>query len=48
MSKFALLVGINYYNTNYQLYGCINDVIMMRKYLIEKRGYLNENQIEKI
>ncbi len=43
MSKFALLVGINYYNTNYQLYGCINDVIMMRKYLIEKRGYLNEN-----
>ena len=43
MSKFALLIGINYYNTNYQLSGCINDVIMMRKYLMEKRGYLNEN-----
>ncbi len=43
MSKFALLIGINYYNTPNQLYGCINDVIMMRKYLMEKRGYLNEN-----
>lgn len=43
MSKFALLIGINYYNTQNQLYGCINDVIMMRKYLMEKKGYLNEN-----
>ncbi len=43
MSKFALLIGINYYNTPNQLYGCINDVIMMRKYLMEKKGYLNEN-----
>ena len=39
MSKCALLVGINYIGTSNQLYGCINDVIMMRKYLIEKRGY---------
>jgi hypothetical protein len=43
MSKFALLIGINYYNTENQLYGCINDVIMMRKYLIEHKGYLSEN-----
>ena len=45
MSKYALLVGINYYNTSNRLYGCINDVIMMRKYLIEKRGYDANNII---
>ncbi len=43
MSRYALLVGINYFNTPNQLYGCINDIIMVRKYLIEKRGYLPEN-----
>ncbi len=43
MSKNALLIGINYIGTPNRLYGCINDVIMMRKYLIEKRGYLPEN-----
>ena len=45
MNKYALLVGINYYNTPNRLYGCINDVIMMRKYLIEKRGYNSDNII---
>jgi len=45
MSKFALLMGINYIATPYRLYGCINDIIMMRKYLIEKRGYLDSNII---
>ena len=44
MSKFALLIGINYIGTSNELYGCINDTIMMRKYLIEKRGY-NANNI---
>jgi hypothetical protein len=43
MSKHALLIGINYYGTSNRLYGCINDVIVMRKYLIEKRGYLTNN-----
>lgn len=43
MSKFALLIGINYIATPYRLYGCINDVVMMRKYLMEKRGYLDSN-----
>ncbi len=42
-NKFALLVGINYIGTQNQLSGCINDVIMVRKYLIEKRGYLDSN-----
>lgn len=27
MSKKAFLIGLNYYNTNYELKGCINDVI---------------------
>ena len=42
-NKFALLVGINYIGTQNQLSGCINDVIMVRKYLMEKRGYLDSN-----
>ena len=33
MSKYAVLVGINYYNTVNQLYGCINDVINVQNYL---------------
>jgi hypothetical protein len=45
MNKYALLIGINYYNTSNRLYGCINDVIMMRKHLIEKRGYNSDNII---
>ena len=43
MSKYALLIGINYIGTSNRLYGCINDVIIMRKYLIEQRGYLLDN-----
>ena len=31
--KNALLVGINYKGTNYQLNGCINDVTNMSKFL---------------
>ncbi len=42
-SKYALLVGCNYIGTDYELNGCINDAIMLRKYLIEKRGYSPEN-----
>ena len=37
-SKYALLVGINYYNTNHKLSGCINDTKMLRRHLINK-GY---------
>jgi hypothetical protein len=44
MSKFALLIGINYNNTVNKLFGCINDIIMTRKHLIEKCGY-NDNNI---
>ena len=33
--KKALCVGINYYKTNYQLYGCINDAVNVRNMLID-------------
>ena len=36
--KRALLVGINYVNTPYQLNGCINDVINVANYL-KGKGY---------
>jgi len=37
--KKALLIGINYYGTKYQLAGCINDAMNMREYLIRERGF---------
>lgn len=43
MVKKALLIGINYNNTRYQLYGCQNDSINLKNILISKYGYLNEN-----
>lgn len=36
--KKALVVGINYYNTECELYGCINDSINLANFLIN-RGY---------
>jgi hypothetical protein len=43
MSKFALLIGINYRGTRSELNGCINDILCMKEYLINHRGYLTEN-----
>ena len=43
MVKFALLVGINYRNTSNELHGCINDIHVMKDYLISKRGYQADN-----
>jgi len=37
--KKALLIGINYRNTSYELYGCINDAYSMEKLLKTKYGY---------
>jgi hypothetical protein len=34
----ALLIGINYFGTKYQLNGCINDAMNIREYLVE-RGF---------
>jgi hypothetical protein len=35
----ALLIGINYYGTKYQLNGCINDAMNIREYLVRDRGF---------
>ncbi len=45
MSKYGLLIGINYYNSQYQLGGCINDIIQVRKYLLNTRQYKSENLV---
>lgn len=39
----ALMVGINYNNTNYQLKGCINDVNNLKKFFSIKRGLQDKN-----
>jgi hypothetical protein len=39
MVKRALLCGINYKNTNDQLYGCINDVNNIKNFLESQLGY---------
>jgi len=44
MSKKALLIGINYYETPAaQLNGCINDAVNMRNMLIDAYGYESAN-----
>lgn len=43
MTKFALLVGINYFGTSAQLAGCINDIENIKELLISKFGYLEQN-----
>lgn len=40
-SKFALLVGINYKGSPYQLNGCINDVLNVKNVLENNYGYTN-------
>ena len=37
--KLALLIGCNYENTDNKLQGCINDIKIMRKYLITQANY---------
>jgi hypothetical protein len=39
MVKYALLIGINYRNTENELYGCINDINNMKLFLESKLGY---------
>ena len=43
MVKRALLVGINYLGSQYQLSGCINDVNNMASFLQKSLGYENKN-----
>ena len=37
--KYAILIGINYKNTNYQLNGCINDIQEMKDILMKQYGF---------
>lgn len=46
MSKIALLVGINYFGTESELNGCLNDIKTINKYLIEKLKFKDENIIK--
>lgn len=39
--SFALLVGVNYKNTPYELYGCINDALNIQQFLKNKYNYNN-------
>ncbi|NJO63713.1 MAG: caspase family protein [Richelia sp. RM2_1_2] len=39
--KRALLIGINYPNTTYQLNGCINDVMLINQILTEHFGFID-------
>ena len=41
--KYAVLIGINYFNTASQLNGCINDALHLKSFLTTKANYLPEN-----
>jgi hypothetical protein len=43
MSKKAVLVGINYFNTQAQLFGCINDIVNIKNVLVQQYGYTDAN-----
>jgi len=42
MVQKALLIGINYIGTSAELRGCINDVLNVKKFLIEEQGFKEE------
>jgi hypothetical protein len=37
--KKALIIGINYFGTEHQLNGCINDANNVREFLVNERGF---------
>ena len=41
----ALLIGCNYTGTNYRLFGCINDCLLIQKMLITNYNFKNDNII---
>lgn len=43
MAKYALLCGINYFGSESQLSGCINDVLNIKRWLLDKRDFKIEN-----
>jgi len=45
MTKYALLIGINYIGTKSELYGCINDSVKLRSFCENHLGYASNNII---
>ncbi|GAB4844009.1 Metacaspase-9 [Ancistrocladus abbreviatus] len=41
--RMAVLVGCNYFNTQYELHGCINDVCAMQKLLTSRFGFVSNH-----
>lgn len=37
--KKSLIIGINYYGTEHELNGCINDAMNVREFLVNDRGF---------
>jgi hypothetical protein len=37
--KKALIIGINYYGTQHELGGCINDAMNVKEFLVNDRGF---------
>lgn len=35
----ALIIGINYYGTEHELSGCINDAMNVKEFLVNDRGF---------
>lgn len=44
-NRKALLIGINYIGQKAELKGCINDVQNIKRYLMEKQGYRQEDMV---
>lgn len=43
MTKFGLLIGINYTDTDSELNGCHNDVLLLKQVLVDKLDYIDDN-----
>jgi hypothetical protein len=42
--KKALIIGINYFGTEDELHGCINDSVNIREFLLNDRGFSSSDQ----
>ena len=43
--KLALLIGINYKGSQFELHGCVNDAKDLCNVLVEKKGYKKDNVV---
>lgn len=42
--KKALIIGINYFGSENELHGCINDATNLRDFLVNDRGFSDRSQ----